>query len=290
MNKKIFIFGSSGQLGKEFINSKDFQKNFNMVSFNKDDCDITDFDAAKKLLCEGKPDFLINCAAYTNVDNAEYEQEKANLVNNLALSNISKLCHEMNITLIHFSTDYVFDGISKRTIKESDAKNPLNFYGITKHLGEEEVLKNCKKFFIFRVSWIYGKYGNNFPTKIIKFINDNADITVIDDQIGAPISTSAIVTIIFKIISERKLTDNYGIYNISPNNFCSRHDMAEKIKKNFKNYSKEIYRIKSKDLNTDIVRPQYSCLDNAYLKKTFKIELKNWDDYLVSFLEDLYGE
>ena len=290
MNKKIFIFGSSGQLGKEFINSKDFQKNFNIVSFNKNDCDITNFDTAKKLLSEGKPDFLINCAAYTNVDNAEYEQEKANLVNNLAVSNISKLCHEMDITLIHFSTDYVFDGISKRPIKESDKKNPLNFYGITKHLGEEEVINNCKKFFIFRVSWIYGKYGNNFPKKIIKFINEGADITVVDDQIGAPISTSAIVTIIFKLMSERKLTDNYGVYNISPNNVCSRHDMAEKIKRNFQNYSKEIYRIKSKDLNTDIARPQYSYLDNAYLKKTFKIELKNWDDYLVSFLEDLYGE
>ncbi len=290
MNKKIFVFGSSGQLGKEFINSKDFQKNFNMVSFNKNDCDITDFDSAKEILSEGKPDFLFNCAAYTNVDNAEYEQEKANLVNNLAVSNISKLCEEMNITLIHFSTDYVFDGISKRSIKETDRKNPLNFYGMTKHLGEEAILKNCSKFFIFRVSWIYGKYGNNFPTKIIKFINDNADLTVVDDQIGAPISTSGIVETIFKIISQHELTNNYGIYNISPNNFCSRHDMAEMIKKNFKNYSKKIYRIKSKDLNTEIARPQYSCLDNAYLKKTFKIKLKNWDDYLISFLEDLYCE
>ena len=286
---KILVLGSQGQLGRclqdQLANSR-----YQITFASRKEIDITKFKETKSYISYFDPDVVINAAAYTFVDKAENEKEMAEIVNHLAVENIAKSCLENDSLLVHISTDYVFDGISKRSIKETDTKNPLNFYGKTKHLGEEEVLKNCKKFFIFRVCWIYGKYGNNFPTKIIKLINDNADITVVDDQIGAPISTSAIVTIIYKIMSERKLTDSYGIYNIAPNNFCSRHDMAEKIKKNFKNYSKEIYRIKSKDLTTDITRPQYSCLDNAYLKKTFKIELKNWDDYLVSFLEDLYGE
>ena len=284
--KVVIILGSSGQLGKEFSNSKNLKNNFSLVCLDRSRCDITNYEHVKKEIFKHSPSYLINCAAYTNVDGAELNYLEANSINNEAVENLAKLCNKKDTVLIHFSTDYVFEGNKEKPIKENDNKNPINAYGLTKHLGEEAIYKNCVKYFLFRVSWVYGSYGNNFPKKIIKSIVDNKDIDVVSDQLGSPTPTKLIVSIIEEIISDNDLSSLFGTYHISPNGSCSWFNIAQRIKNYYPSFSKEIKPIKSESLDLKAKRPKFSYLDNTYLKKTFKISIKNWDEYVDSFLED----
>lgn len=148
MIRKIVVIGSSGQLGQEFKNNIEFNKKFHTLPYSKDECDISNYQHIKEILQNSNPDVVINCAAYTNVDKAENEQDLANKINNLAVENLAKLSNELDFILIHFSTDYVFNKTIRKSFKESDAKNPINFYGITKDRGEEKIINFARKFFI----------------------------------------------------------------------------------------------------------------------------------------------
>ena len=165
MIKNIIVLGSSGQLGQEFTNHFSFNKSFKVNYFSKSECNISDYSNLENLIKIIDPCVVINCAAYTNVDKSETDKKIANIVNNLAVKNIAKLSKKYNFVLIHFSTDYVFNKFLGRPFLESDNKNPINYYGVTKHKGEENIIKYSKKFFIFRISWVYGIFGENFPKK-----------------------------------------------------------------------------------------------------------------------------
>ena len=191
--KKIIVIGSSGQLGKEFKNDYFFNDQFNTSYISRNECDITDHLGIEKIVKNSRPWVVINCAAYTNVDNAENEKTLANKVNNHAVENLAKLSNKYDFILIHFSTDYVFNQALGRPFKESDRKNPINYYGISKDKGEKKIINYAKKFFIFRVSWVYGLYGNNFPKTIIKLMKNRNELSVINDQVWAPTSTKFIV-------------------------------------------------------------------------------------------------
>ena len=137
---------------------------------------------------------------YTNVDKVDMK-ELANQINNIAVENLSKACKKVDSTLIHFSTDYVFNSISTSPIKEKNKKDPINFYGYSKHLGEEKIFKILKKFFIFRISWVYGEYGENFPKKIIELMKKNKELNIVNDQFGSPTIISSLSGKSFVIIS-----------------------------------------------------------------------------------------
>ena len=286
----VLLLGSSGQLGKEISKNHLIRSNYSLLALDRNECDITNFEKIDEVIDKIKPAFVINCAAYTNVDKAEKEKELANQINNIAVENLSKACKKVDSTLIHFSTDYVFNSISTSPIKEKNKKDPINFYGYSKHLGEEKIFKILKKFFIFRISWVYGEYGENFPKKIIELMKKNKELNVVNDQFGSPTPTSLISSAIGKIICDNKLNKKFGVYNLSPDNYCSWFDIAEKIAKKQKKFTNGINPISSKNFKSDASRPSYSCLDNAHFKKTFKMQIEDWSFYMDDFLNGLTND
>ena len=288
---KIVILGSEGQLGKEL--SEKLVSNFSVHSLSRSDCDITNSSMLDGIIKKIQPNIIINAAAYTDVDGAEDNFHTANKINNKSLLNISKSANSINALLIHFSTDYVFNVNNKIPITEETKKNPVNKYGLTKHLGEEIVIQNCKKYFIFRISWVYGKFGNNFPKKIISLARKNTNLKIINDQFGIPTSTSFIAEIIDKILCNKFYGSHYGIYNLSPSGSTTWYSLAVKLIDEIKKSTnlnlkvKKIIPVKSDEFIAKAKRPKYSCLDNTKLKKTFKIETYSWDYYIKKDLMDL---
>lgn len=290
MPARIVVIGSSGQLGQEFENNFEFNQQFETLYYTKSQCNITDYDGTKKILKNSKPAIVINCAAYTNVEKSEIDQDAANNINNLAVENLAKLSNKYNFTLIHFSTDYVFNQSTGEPFKESDTKNPINFYGLTKHHGEEKIINIAKKYFIFRVTWVYGIYGNNFPKTIINLTKEKSKLNVVNDQIGVPTSTSFIVNTIIAIMHKYKIhSTSYGVYNCTPIGKCSWYDIASRILEKYKNEKKcickKIHPVSSRQFKTIAKRPKYSVLNTESLVATFDINIKNWDFYFNDFLE-----
>lgn len=291
MITKVVVIGSSGQLGLEFKNNAEFNQQFHTFYFSKSQCDITDYDKTEKILHSVKPCVVINCAAYTDVEQSEINQDIANNINNLAVEHLAKLSNKHEFTLVHFSTDYVFNKSTGRPFKESDKKNPINFYGYSKDQGEEKIIQIAKKYFIFRVTWVYGVYGNNFPKTIIDLTKKKYELNVVDDQIGAPTSTLFIVNSMIKILHEYKIhSTSFGIYNCTPTGRCSWHDIAERILEKYKNEKKcickKINPVGSDEFKTIAKRPKYSLLDNESIISTFNTDIKSWDFYFDNFLEE----
>ena len=292
MIKNALIFGSNGQLGREFKENLEFNKLFNSTYFPKDECDITNDKTLEKILEQQKPCVVINCAAYTDVDMAESQKKTANAINNIAVENLAKLSNKYGFVLIHFSTDYVFNKGLGRPYLETDKKSPINFYGETKHLGEEKILKFCKSFFIFRVSWVYGKFGDNFPKKIIRLTKEKSELDVVRDQIGVPTSTKFIVEIVSHILTNYDQSQkNFGIYNLTPGGESSWYQIALKIFDKFRHEKEcicnKINPVSSSQFKTTALRPKYSLLNNLSVSRTFNIDLLDWDLYFNNFLNDI---
>lgn len=287
---RIVILGSNGQLGREL--SKKLSKNFSVYPLSRIDCDICNISILKKSVGNIKPDIIINAAAYTDVDEAEDNFDKANKINNESLQGISQISNSINALLIHFSTDYVFNVDNKTPIAEETPKNPINKYGLTKHLGEETIIRNCNNYFIFRISWVYGEFGNNFPKKIISLAKKYQTLRVIDDQLGIPTSTLFIADVLNKILSDEGYMALKGIYNLSPSGSCTWYEFATRLieirsKTDFSLKVKEIIPVKSDEFITKAKRPHFSCLDNTKMKKTFKINPYNWGHYLEEIIRDI---
>jgi len=283
--KKIIVLGSNGQLGSEFKFDQNFNKTFDVISLDKSNCDILNFKETYKKISEFKPDYIINCAAYTKVDMAEINKDISNSINYIAVKNLAKISKILNSVLIHFSTDYVFDGSAKIPIKEDNLKKPINHYGFTKHLGEEAVVRSLSKFFIFRVSWVYGEYGTNFPKTMIELLKKRNEISVVNDQVGCPTPTTMIVNVIIKIIKMNDNSDQFGIFNLAPNGQCTWFDIADYISKNkYPSKPIQINPVDSNFFKLDAERPKYSVLDNQKIIKTFDLRFKGWDEYLKTFL------
>lgn len=289
--KNLVVFGSNGQLGTDLI--KSLKKDYNVYSFSKKECDICDYSVLKRKLVKINPTFIINAAAFTKVDEAETNIDEAFKVNHHSIANFTKLSKEMDFVFIHFSTDYVFNSKNNIPIKEDDAKDPINVYGESKLMGEEEIVNSLDKFFIFRVCWVYGKSGNNFPKTILKLARTKKELNVVNDQIGCPTPTSLICDVVAQVIRENEEdANNYGIYHISPNGACSWFDVANEILKFTQTKSnlftlENINPVDSSQFPTEAKRPSYSYLDNTKVIKTFRMEFHNWRFYLKEFLNKL---
>ncbi len=195
---KIIILGSNGQLGYEL--SKTLEKNFNIITFSKKELDITDFNSMKNIIDLVKPDIVINAAAYTSVDNAEKNPILTYKVNSEAPQNIAYLLEKSGGVLIHFSTDYVFNGKKKFPYLETDEPNPINVYGKSKLSGENKIKAHMHNYFILRTSWVIGTKGNNFVSKILLLSKNMDKIKVVKDQVGVPTSTKLISKVVQEII------------------------------------------------------------------------------------------
>ena len=278
------LLGSQGQLGLEIF--YELKNKYDLYAFSRNELDITDNANLKNVILSIKPDFVINCAAYTGVDKAENEKEVCLDINSNSVEELAKLSASEDFVLIHFSTDYIFNAKSSQPIKEEHSPDPINFYGYTKLLGENHIKSLSKCFFIFRISWVFGKHGENFPKKIISLLNERDSIEVVRDQIGSPTSTSLVAEYILRILelNREELLQTFGIYNLCPDGSCSWYEIAKHIEKRLFN-KKKIIPVSSSNFKTKARRPNYSLLCNTKSKKTFKIRTYDWKYYLDNFLE-----
>ena len=288
---RILLLGAGGQLGQEI--NKDLSKNHDILSLTKKECDITNYSSLEEKIKLFKPKVIINAAAYTNVDDAENNESLADNINHLAVNKLARLSKDYKVVLIHFSTDYIFNHKINEPINEDEKEDPINVYGLTKYLGEKSIIRNMENFYILRISWVYGKYGKNFPKTILKLAKNKKELNIVDDQIGSPTPTSLISSVINKLLVLHFKGENYfGIYNLSPNGSCSWYEIGNfilghvKDKKNFK--LKTINKISSKEFKSLAKRPKYSYLDNSKIQKVLNVNIHDWKYYLKDFIESNY--
>lgn len=277
----ILVTGANGQVGSDIVEQLNMH-GYNVKACNRNDLDITNHDAVMNTVKNFKTDIVIHCAAYTNVDKAETEKTECFNVNVVGTKNIVRACKLINAKMIYFSTDYVFDGLGERPWKESDKKNPINFYGYTKAMGEDIVEKNLKKYFIIRISWVFGKNGGNFVKTMLNIGKKNNEIKVVADQIGSPTYTVDLAKLVCKMIS----TNKYGIYHITNGGECSWYSFALKIMKEAK-ISCSVQPILSSEYDSKACRPKNSKLEQNNLIKNGFYLLPSWDNALKRFLKEI---
>jgi len=269
---KILITGAKGMLGQDLCPILEDEE-YEVVETDVDTLDITNFEQVKETLITKKPDYVIHCAAYTNVDGAEADLITATRINVKGTENIAKVCGENGITLIYISTDYVFDGKKKEAYVPTDKANPINNYGLTKLQGEEAVKKYCKKYYITRTSWLYGHHGKNFVETMIA-LAEKSELKVVDDQTGCPTWTVELSNAIVELIEEEP---DYGIYHICGSGETSWCGFAKEI---FKQLDLKVNLIpcKTDEFPRPAKRPMHSSMDNQGVCRNWKVALK---DYLA---------
>lgn len=293
---KVIVFGANGLIGNEFCRKLD-KKIFKLYKFSKNQCDITDLNDIKLKINNILPSFIINAAAYTDVDKAEKNKTTCLKINAKSLNNISKLAKKYNAWLIHFSTDYIFDGSKNLYYREIDKPRPLSIYGTSKLISEEEIIKSNCKYLIFRISWIYGNNNKNFPKTIINKLQTEENINVINDQYGAPTSANFICNSIIKCMKTILLKKNQyqfiGIYNLSSKGKTNWYEIAKFIKnhiitnKIFLTTTK-ITPIKTSKYKVEAVRPNNSLLYKRKIYNKFKIKSVFWKKDLKKFINDIH--
>lgn len=275
---KVLVTGSSGQLGYDILRELKKRK-IKCLGCDRKDFDITDENKVYQNIVSYRPDVIIHCSAYTNVDRAEEEKDLCYQVNVEGTRNIAKVASEIDSKLVYISTDYVFDGCGSEPFKIYDDTNPVNYYGYTKCLGEHEIREIMSKYFIVRVSWLFGVNGNNFINTMLKLGGQNAKLTVINDQVGSPTYTVDVSKLIIDIIQ----TDNFGTYHVTNEGYCSWYDFACEIFK-LSNIDVNIKPVKSYEFKTVAPRPKNSRLDKSAIDNIGLRRLPCWKDAVYRYL------
>ncbi|APA52069.1 dTDP-4-dehydrorhamnose reductase [Campylobacter coli] len=280
MNRSIAILGSNGQLGKTFQElSSLYKKKYSMFFFDKTQINIQDKNLLEYFIDKYKFDYIINCAAYTDVNLAEVKQKEAYMLNYNSVENIADLTKKYNLTFIHISTDYVFDGKSCTPYKENDKTKPLNVYGKSKLRGEQVIVDiNPKNTIVIRTSWLYSNYKGNFVHTVRNLGKKKGEINVVYDQIGTPTYARDLAEVILNILPYIQ-NDKPEIYHYSNEGIASWYDFAKEIMK-LSQLGCNIKPIESKDFLALAPRPSYSVLNKQKIKEKFHIEIPYWRDSL----------
>jgi dTDP-4-dehydrorhamnose reductase len=281
--KKILITGASGQLGQEFVSYLK-QTTFQLKALTREKADISHSLGLADLKDEillFKPDFLINCAAYTSVDMAEEKGAMAESVNSDALAVIAVMAQELDFKILHFSTDYVFDGSGDEPWSEEDEPFPINIYGLTKREGEVVLLESGLAL-VLRVSWLYSEFGSNFPKTINRLLGEKDELNIVDDQFSSPTWAKPLVEFaVTKLLCNADLF-NGSLYHYSEDGECSWYDVAAVINEK---YNKRLNAVSSKEFLQVAKRPAYSKLDNTLAKEKLGLEPNTWQENLKEFLK-----
>jgi len=276
---KVFVTGSKGQLGYDVL--RELAKRGNTgVGVDIEEMDITDFSSVQSVLRETMPEAVVHCAAYTAVDAAEDNRELCRRVNANGTENIAKVCQELDIKMMYISTDYVFDGNGTRPWEPDDVRNPLNAYGQTKYEGEVAVQENLQKFFIVRISWVFGANGKNFIKTMLNLGKTKDKITVIDDQVGSPTYTYDLSRLLVDMIE----SEAYGFYHATNEGLCSWYDFACEIFKQA-GLNVEVIPVSSDAYETRAKRPQNSRMSKDKLEANGFQRLPAWQDALSRYLQ-----
>ena len=290
----VLVTGANGQLGQAIQSIGEKYPSIDFVFCTSSNLDITSLVQCENVFQKHQPQFCINTAAYTAVDKAESEPEKANLVNVIGAKNLAQVCKNQKTTLIHISTDFVFDGKSfvtpsgvEKPFTELDKPNPTSVYGKTKLDGEIAIQNILDEHFIIRTSWVYSQFGNNFMKTMIRLGNERESLSVVNDQIGTPTNAVDLANVLLKIITlcnavpniRDVRASNFGIYNFSNEGQCSWYDFAREIFKQ-NNIQTQLNPISTIDYPTPAKRPKFSVLDKTKIKTTFGIPIENWKESL----------
>ena len=279
----VLVTGANGQLGQAIQSISENYSEIEFVFCDSEKLDITDYDNVNAIFDEYIPKYCINAAAYTAVDKAESEPEKAYSINVLGAQNLAKICKMNNTVLLHVSTDFVFDGTKTTPYTELDEPNPTGVYGQTKLDGEEAIKELWEKHFIIRTSWVYSKFGNNFLKTMLRLASEREELSVVNDQIGTPTNAVDLAEVLIKIVeschAELVSAPNYGIYNYSNEGQCSWYDFAKKIFE-INKITIDLQPIPTKDYPTPAKRPAYSVLDKSKIKNVFDVQIENWETSL----------
>lgn len=278
----VLVTGSSGQLGQSLQFIAPSYPQIDFVFCDSKTLDITNFENCNQVFDKYKPNFCINAAAYTAVDKAESEPEKAFAINVTGAKNLAEVSKKFDTVLLHVSTDFVFDGNKKTPYLEQDLPNPTGVYGQTKLDGEKAIQQVLEKHFIIRTSWVYSQFGNNFMKTMLRLASERDTISVVNDQIGTPTNAVDLAELLLKLVTEHsKLNAEnlYGIYNFSNEGQCSWYDFAKKIFE-INNISINLLPIPTTSFPTPAKRPSFSVLDKIKIKTIFGIEINNWEESL----------
>ena len=284
---KLLITGAYGQLGNEMRLALARYPHLDSVFTDVDTLDITDKIAIEAFVVLHKPDVLVNCAAYTAVDKAEDDEALCYKINCDAVRNLGEVAHAHGMTILHISTDYVFDGTSHIPYTEDMPVSPTNVYGKSKLAGEQALLQVCPNAIIIRTSWLYSGFGNNFVKTMLKLGSERDNLNVIFDQIGTPTYAADLADSMLQIIDSGKFVP--GIYHFSNEGVCSWYDFTKMIFK-LAHVECEVLPIESKDYAVRTPRPHYSVLNKSKLKSTFNQTVPYWIDGLERCLKVLQAQ
>lgn len=276
----VLVTGCKGQLGFDVINELK-SRNIDCIGVSRNEFDITDKVETEKYILNLKPDCIVHCAAYTKVDDAEDNQDLCYKVNVEATENIAKCCKRIDAKMIYISTDYVFDGIGNTPHETYEKPNPQSVYGMSKYLGELKVQENLLKYFIVRISWVFGENGNNFVKTMLRLGKEKESINVVSDQIGSPTYTKDLA----KLLCDMAQTGKYGVYHAANEGYCSWAEFAEEIMIDA-NLKCKINYIKSSEYKSKAVRPLNSRLSMKSLEENGFRKLPEWKKSLSIFLNN----
>lgn len=282
--KKILVTGANGQLGQCLQKISSQFEEFDFIFTDSETLDITNKEEVNDFFWQNAPDFCINAAAYTAVDLAETEVEKAFLVNADGTENLAEACAENNAQFIHVSTDYVFDGENNLAYTEEDFTNPLGVYGASKLAGDELALEVNPCSVILRTSWVYSEFGKNFVKTMLNLFATKDELNIVADQFGQPTNANDLAEAIMKIIKSEKITP--GIFNFSNLGRISWFDFAEKIAE-LSDAKIKLNAIETSQYPTPAKRPKNSVLDLDKISKTYAIQLKPWEESLEDCVQIL---
>ena len=282
---KTLIIGCNGQLGHDMVSV--FKTEGHLVQgIDIPDIDITNTSSVETALKQSNPDIIINCAAYTAVDDCENSKETAFSVNAEGIATIAQAAKSIDTPVVHFSTDYVFDGLKKSPYIESDTPNPHSVYGKSKLEGERELSRITDKHYIFRIAWLHGKHGNNFAKTIrrvaVQKLKSNEPLKVVNDQFGTPTYTKSICKQILPVIA----TSNYGVYHCTNEGECTWFDFAKYITQSL-NIDIEILPCTTAEFPRPAPRPPYSVLENNHLKSLGLNNMPHWKEAFQAFIEEI---
>ena len=282
----ILVTGANGQLGREMQRLSAVSPN-NYTFTDVAELNVTDAGAVRQAVAQTRAEVIVNCAAYTNVERAEEDEEAADRLNRGAAENLARAAEANGATLIHVSTDYVFDGTAHTPYREDMATSPLGAYGRTKLAGEEAVKASGCRYLILRTAWLYSEYGNNFLKTMLRLTSERETLRVVFDQVGTPTYAGDLALAIFSLIETGRYAGTEGVYHFTDEGVCSWYDFATEIAAAAGHDKCRIIPCHTSEFPTKATRPAYSVLDKTKFKETFRMDIPHWREAMIYCMKRL---
>ena len=282
----ILVTGANGQLGREMQRLSAVSPN-NYTFTDVAELDVTDAGAVRQAVAQTRAEVIVNCAAYTDVERAEEDEPRADLLNHKAAGNLAAAAKATGATLFHVSTDYVFDGTAHTPYRADTAPSPLGAYGRTTLAGERAVMASGCKYLTFRTAWLYSEYGNNFLKTMLRLTAEKERLNVVFDQAGTPTYAGDLAMTIFSIVEGGYFAGNEGLYHFSNEGVASWYDFAAEIAAAAGHDKCRIRPCRTAEFPTKAARPAYSVLDKSKIKETFGLEIPHWRESMLYCLKNM---